>query len=572
MSNDGITWDDDQTIHWDEPTLDKARDIVHGGQSSYFPNMATAAGKALVELARKSANLLNLGGSAGPTSPGEVDTHEPTAFGSPENIRQAEQETQEAAAKPGGRFGQIVADTAGTAPIGGPIEAGVGKLLGPLGNSLLARIASQPLKSAASGAALGGITSDPGERLSNAETGSALGGSLGFLQKILGRGTSGIVKKSSDLQLLESDVARSNALPGAAQRNLFVPVSQGADPNDVLSSSIGRLYRGGLPYIPGVAPQLLSQGEKAGQTLRGAMLQLSSPEGHVVPAQATEDMQLSTKQVADEYKAIYNKLRQVNNISIPKNFNDDLKAKIQVADPQIPESAVDAHVGAVRAMLDTQAENSKDGMINGWNLKNTRDNVQGMNADTPMAQREGLINTTKDYLDQMFGNKLKQAFNLNQPSTQDILNAYKVNAPNYENFRPLKDAVEGASATSGKFPFGSVARKANEFTDIEGIDQSAKSVLGQSAVQPSAAARVAGYPVVLGATGYLGHLPGVAAILGGGNALATKFAQRGLYGDTALQSALKELATRNPKLAASLGYAARSAITSDIGEDDVGSQ
>jgi hypothetical protein len=559
--SDDIVWDDpSHGVVWDDNDQhEKARALVHSGQESYFPDMATAAGKQLVALARKGANLLNIGGSAGPTNPGDPDVHDPTAFGSIENIKAAEQEAKEAAAKPGGRFGQIVADTAGTAPIGGPIE-GIGASV--LGKSLLARIATR----AGSGAAIGAAGSDPGERVTGAETGGVLGSSLGALQELGGRLLSGVVKKSAPLQLLESDVARSNALPGASQRNLFVPVSQGADPDDIVSSIIGKGYQGGLSYVPGVEAQLNSQARKAGDTLRGAMLQLSAPEGHVVPGQAVEDMQLSTKQVQDAYDELYGKLRQVNNISIPNDFNDQLKTKIQAADPQIPESAVDAHVGAVRAILDTQAENSKDGMINGWNLKNVRDNVQGMNIDTPMAQRDGLINTTKDYIDDLFSNKLKQSFNLNQQKTQDILTAYKSNAPNYENFRPLKEAVNAASADSGRFTFGSVARRANDFTDSEGIDQSAKAVLGQPAAKLNQAQRIVGYSAIPLAERFLGPYY-TGGILGGANLAATKTFQRGLYGDTALQGALRELATRNPRLAASLGYAARNAVTSDVGEE-----
>lgn len=553
MSND-ITWDDEPNhIVWDDnDQTDKARNLVHGGQNSFFPNMATAAGRALVELAKKGTNLLNINGAA--------DATDPNQFGSNADIKSTEAADQPAFQAPGGRFGQIVADTAGTLPIGGPIE-GAGASV--LGKSLLARLATH----AGSGAAIGAATSDPGSRFSGAEAGGALGGSLGALQALGGRLLSGVVKKSDPLNLLESDVGRSNAIPGAAQRDLFVPVSQGADSNDLVSSTVGKLYKGGLSYVPGVESQLNNQAANAGDTLRSTMLQLSAPEGTIVPSQASEDMELSTKQVADSYKDIYNKLRQVNNIKIPTDFDTELKAKIQAADPQIPESAVDSHVATVRSILDTEAENSKDEMINGWNLKNARDNVQSMNVDTPMPQRDGLINTTKDYLDQMFGSKLKQSFNLNQKSTQDILSAYKLNAPNYENFRPLRDAVDAASSDSGDFKFGSVARRANAFTDIEGIDQSAKAVLGQPAAKLSQSGRIAGY----GAMGALEHFAGMgtaAATLGIGNALATKTAQRALYGDTALQSAMSELAARNPKLATALGYTLRNAATSDIGEND----
>jgi hypothetical protein len=571
LGNSGIDWakvpDEGSGIDWDKVDADQreqARNLVHSGQESYFPDMATAAGKQLVALARKGANLLNIGGSAGPTNPGDPDTHDPTAFGSIENIKAAEQEAKDAAAKPGGRFGQIVADTAGTAPIGGPIE-GLGASV--LGKSLLARIAAKT----ASGAAIGAVGSDPGERVTGAETGGVLGSSLGALQELGGRLLSGLVKKSNSLQNLEGDVARTNALPGATQRNLFVPVSQGADPDDMLSSTIGNLYRGGLPYIPGVSAQLERQANAGRNTMFGTMLQSSAPEGIVVPAQATQNMQLSTQQVRDAYDEIYQNLRKVNNIAIPKDFKQDLTSRINAADPQIPQSDVENHVNLVYNDLQHQAENSADSRINAFNLKNTRDNIPTLanrvGQEVPTEQKAGLFDTTKEYIDSIFSKKLLQSFNLNNQSTQDILTAYKANAPNYENFAPLEAAVKASASKTGVFTPGSVARRANDFTDMQGMDQDYNAVFGKPPVQPSASARVAGYPVAAAASYYLGHLPGVMAMLGAGNALATKTAQRALYGDNALQSALSELATRNPRLAASLGYAARNAVTSDVGEE-----
>jgi hypothetical protein len=568
-SSANIEWDDDHPVVWDDNgQQDKARALVHGGQNSYFPDMATAAGKELVLLAKRAMNLTNIDGAA--------DSTDPNQFGSASNIKQGETEAAPAFEKPGGRFGQIVANTAGTAPIGGPIEAGIAKLgMGPLGRSLTARLAtSQPVRSAASGSVVGAVNSDPGNRVDAVEKSGALGGSLGALQQLGGRLLSGVVKKSDPLQLLEGDVTRSNSLPGATQRDLFVPVSQGADPNDPISSVIGSMYRGGLPYIPGVAAQLNRQSNQGIDTVMGSMLQNSAPSGHVVPGSAINDMQLSTKQVRDAYDEIYQNLRKVNNISIPSDFKQELTDRITTADPQIPQSDVSAHVDMVLGDLQHQAENSSTGKINAFNLKNTRDNVptlaQRVGQEVPAEQKAGLFDTTKDYIDEIFGKKLQQSFNLNNKPAQDILAAYKSNAPNYENFQALDAAVNapGAVSNSGKFRPGSVASKANDFTDMQGMDQSFKSVFGKSAVQPTAAARVAGYAPVAAAGAYLGHLPALAAILGTGNALATKTAQRALYGDNALQSTMDELIKRNPKLAASLGYGLRSAVTSDSGQDD----
>lgn len=552
-----IVWDDNDQAQ-------KARDLVHGGQNSYFPNMASAAGKELLQIARHGLNLLNINGVG--------DTHDPSSFGTDENIKAAEEANKDAFAKPGGKFGQIVADTAGTSVIGGPVEAAVGKMV-PSAFPMLSRI----LKSAASGGTNAALAADPGSRLEAAGEGTALGGTLGAMQGTGGRVLDGVVKKSNPLQLLESDVARSNALPGASQRNLFVPVSQGADPNDAVSSTIGNLYRSGLPYIPGVSSQLSRQSNQGLDTVMGTMLQNASPEGHVVPGAAVKDMQLSTQQVRDAYNEIYQNLRKVDNISIPKDFKTDLSAQIQAADPQIPISDVDAHVDRVFDDLSHQAQNSKNGKINAFNLKNTRDNIPTLadrvGQEIPAEQKEGLFDTTKEFLDGMFSKKYQQLFNLNSQQGKDILAAYKVNAPNYENFAPLEAAVNtpGALSTSGSFRPGAVAGKANAFTDMQGMDQSFKSVFGKSAVQPTAAARVAGYPIVTGASAYLGHLPGVAAVLGGGNLLATKTAQKALYGDTILQKTMQALIAKHPEMAEALGYAGRSALTTQVGEGDGGS-
>lgn len=566
LSNSGdIAWDDDHPVEWDDNgQQDKARALVHGGQNSYFPNMTTAAGKAFMEFAQRATN--HLGNFMG----GGLENFKPEDFGSPERIKAAEIADKPAFDAPGGRFAQIVADTAATAPIGGPIEAGIAKLgMGPLGKSLLARVAtSAPVRASASGAAVAGINAEPGQGGTAALEGAGVGGVLGATQKVLGRLGTGVVKKSDALKLLEGDVARTNAIPGASQRDLFVPISQGADPNDPVSSTIGGMYRGALPYIPGTAAQLARQSNKGLDTMMGTMLQASAPTGYIVPSLAVNDMQLSTSEVKKAYDRIYNNLRQVNNIKIPNDFNDQLKTRIQAADPQIPVSDVDAYVTRARAELDKQAENSKDGMINGWNLKNARDNIQGMNGELPMPQRAGLTNTTKAYVDDIFSDKLKQAFNLNHQNTQDILTSYKANAPNYENFRPLNEAVNapGALSASGSFRPGAVAGKANPFTDMQGMDQSFKAVFGQKAVSPSAAARVAGYPITSGAAYYLGHFPAVAALLAGGNALATKTAQKGLYNGV-LGKTMAKFIKDNPGVAEMLGYTGRSAITSDIGVD-----
>lgn len=528
----------------------RAAGLVHQGQNSYFPDMATAAGKELVSIAHHMVNMM---------PENYLKNKIFGDFGSDASTLAASKEANAAAEKPGGRFAQMVTDTAGTAPIGGPIEAGLAKL-SPLAKSLVSRIAtSAPGRSGIANAVTASTMADPGQKLTAAEEGGGLGTILGAGQSALGRTMSGIVKKSDALQRLEGDVTRTNAIPGAPQRELFAPVSQGANMEDPTSAFVSRFYKSALPYAPGVETQLANQAEKAGDTVRGMMLQTGAPDGYVVPANATKDMQLSTKAVKDTYDTIYAKLRDVDNITTPKDFAAELKARIQKADPQIPESDVNAHVALMEKELTHQGQNNPGNKINGWNLKNVRDFAQANNSNVSMPQRAGLTNTTKEYIDDIFAKKYQQAFNLNDQRTMDSLAGYPSNRTNYENFRPLAQAVKAARANSGDFSFGKVANRANDQTDIQGFDQDAKEVLGQKPAQITQAGRILTYPVILGA-GAMGPLA-TASVLGGARGMATRSFQQGLYGDTALQKSMKTMLDNNPKLAAALGFTVRDAAT-----------
>ena len=576
VSADDIIWDQPKNtgvkhsdIIWDDNSQeDKARAMVHGGQSSWLPHMATTAGKDLVELAHK------LTGFAGPMEDrfGTVPSPAYDEFRSPEAIRKAHQETEDAAAAGGGvgRFAQIATDTAATVPIGGPTEAVAGKVLAE-GLPKALQFLRAPLESAASGAVTSAATADPGEIGSATGKGAILGGTLRSLQSAGGRYVGGVVQKSPELKLLEGDVARSNALPGAAQRDLFVPVSQGADPNDKLSSIVGKFWKTGLPYVPGVETTLNNQAQEAGNTIRGTMLQLAAPEGHVVPSQAVADMQLSTRQVKEAYDDAAGQLRSVNNITIPKDFDSDLKDAIRKADPQIPESAVDDHVAAVREKLDYEAQNSKDGKINGWNLKNVKDAMEARAEKLPAAQQPGLTNPTLDAIDNLFTSKLNQSSNFLQRNSSDALKAYRATTGNLSEFQALSRAVDRAAADQGTFKFGSVAGDAPELGEMQGIDQAAKKVLGPKAAQISQSGRISGYALTA-ALAKLGHLLGAGAGLVGGNLAASRAFQKLLYGDTSHQKFIDDLITKNPTLAKTLGYLSRSAVTSDpshnTGEDD----
>lgn len=570
MTTDGIQWDDEPAadphagIAWDKEDQDQkdvARNLVHGGQNSYFPNMATGIGKEIAQLARKGVNLLNINGAR---------TNQDDEFGSESNIARHKVEDQPSFDAPGGRFGQIVADTGVGSAVGGPVESLAAKGVGSiLGNSVLARAATRGISGAAGGATNSVITADPGQRGEAALEGAGAGAGLNLLEGGLKRTLlQGVVKKSPDLQTLEGDIARANAVPNSPQRKLFVPVSQGYDPEDSTSAIVGKFFKSALPYAPGVETQLTNQARQAGETVRASMLQRSSPEGYIVPENAGKDMQLSTSLVKDQYDKVYNDLRQVNNITIPKNFDDSLKARIQAADPQIPVSDIDQHVARVRQDLEHQAENSNDGKINGWNLKNTRDNVQALNTELPMAQRTAMTGETKGYLDDMFGDKLRQAFNLNHPNTQEILASYKNNAPNYENFRPLQQSVQAFKKKHGDFPFGNVAGRANDMTDIQGMDQDAFNVLGQKPAQISQAGRLLTYPILLASAKMGLGLPGTLGVAAGANAMASKTFQKGLYGDLKPQAAITALMDKYPELAKALGYLPQAALTTDIGREN----
>lgn len=573
MGASGINWDEADApaptsgIDWDAEDADQreqARDLVHGGQKAFLPNFTTAAGKSFAQTARKLVNLLNINGAG--------INHDPEAFGTDENIAAAEKANAPVFAAPGGTFGKVVGDTAATIPIGGPAEAGAGMLLKSALPKAL-EFAIPALKGAAGGAVTAASTADPGHRVAAAEEGAGVGSALGGTMQVLGRGTTGFVKKAPELENLEGDVSRGNQIPNVPQRSLFVPVSQGYDPNDATSAAIGKLYRNALPYSIGVQTQLENQTKRATDTVLSTALQRGAPEGIVVPSKAAEDMQLSTSEVKKAHDAIYNDLKNVQSVPIPASTQSNLRAKILADNPDIPESEINEYVNGVGARLahyntaeTTPGVTGTPGQsLSGWDLKNVKDDIQGMNADLPMRARS-MTNSAKDHIDSIIEDHIA-----NGGDTGGELAKYLANKDAYTNFAPLNDAVNSAAAirNSGTYKVGSVAPRANDMTDIQGIDQNAFKVLGKSPAQVSQAGRMALYTLQAGAGigTHGGSLPLTLGLNTAANALATETAQKGLYGDLAHQKILTALLRSNPKLAASLGYTVRDAATSQVGED-----
>ena len=556
----------DVATHW------KAAQLVHEGQNSTFSDAAAATGHEFLDFARKAMYHLNINGAQ--TSKDSND------FGSAANIKKAEEEDKPLFSRGGlVPLARTVTDMAEAAPIGGPLEGAIGKL----GTTALQKFGSKIAGAAASGGVTAGLGSAPGEGTAGAAGGSALGGALSALGSIGGRFTRGLVNKSSELQDLERYVDTTNQLPGAGQQEVWAPVSQGADQSG-LSGIISRLYRSGLSYIPGVSGQLENQAARGEAGVRGSMLQQEAPAGYAVPPQSPKDMQLATDNVSRAYQEVLDNLRDLPNLARPKKEQtlNGIWQNVQMADPQIAkENALD-FANDLHQMLKVESQNSKDGYINGWNLAKVRNQIPDMAAKYLPEDQAGMVEGAQKYIDGIFAKNYGQAFAFKNQDQMDALAAYKDYLNKKPAFDAFKKAVEAASPETGNSTFAAIARAAQDeapLGDLQTTAQNANKVFGTPPAKISQEGRVAGYPLKtalgagIGAT--LGHegllLPSAiaaGAFIGGGNLMATKGFQKGLYGDAAWQRSVKGLMNKFPRTAEALGYGARNTIAANAEQED----
>lgn len=580
--SDDVVWDDapaSNAIQWDDdpntpvkdaqkikgiandPSMsqqDKARALVNQGQTQWLPEMATAAGHEIKHLARTIMN----GGM-------KALQQEPYDWASDKAISDENAADKAAGTFRGpGAFGKAVTDTATSYGIGGGLAAGGTRLAAaasPLEGALgtIARTAtSSPVRGAVEGATSNALMAEPGERGDQALLGGLTGGAMAGTQSAGSGLLNGIVKKNPALRHLEDDVKIANSTPGADKRDLFVPISQGADPKSPLSNTIGKFYRSALPFAPGVEGRLKDQSANAADTIREVMLQGTAPEGTVVPK--GQSIEQSTAQVGAAHDQVYNNLRKVQNIKSPKDFRTELASRIATDDPEIPSQDIDDYVSKLGDRLDNYTNGTKN--VSGWNLRNLRDDVDNTQVPKRATSMQG---SARDYINDIFGKKYQQMFNLKQQPKMDILDAFQNNTDVNQQFSPLQKTIDAAAATRGKFRFGDTAVDAPKGSELRASDQDANEILNAPAAKVDPIGRMALYGLQ-GATllpQALGPVAGLATHAGitlGANALASKAVQKGLYGDYAPQKFLSKALRNKPQIAAGT----RALVEGGLEQDD----
>jgi hypothetical protein len=137
--------------------------------------------------------------------------------------------------------------------------------------------------------------------------------------------------------------------------------------------------------------------------------------------------------------------------------------------------------------------------------------------------------------------------------------------PAYAEGNAFMSTAERNKANRGAINHGQLAQAAPDNSQLQGIAQEAHNVLENESpggVSP-AGRHMLNIPRELAgpaAAAYLGGPVGAAGALAGVNALATKPAQKFLYGDTAGQQAISRLLRNNPNAARLGGFATRQGI------------
>jgi hypothetical protein len=232
---------------------------------SSLRNFLAGTGRGMERLAKGAGNLVGLGHLF------------PQTLGD-QALKDSDQLDKPLLDTTAGELGNVTGQVAATAPLGA--------VTGPLAKALLAARAGAgagvggSLLRAAVGAGRTGLTAgenalqsaamaDPDEQGSAAVEGAALGGALNRLGAVGGRLTRGLVQKSQAAQDL-TDAAN------AAGKDLFIPISQGADDSGI-SRAVGGTYRSLFPYALGAEGRLARQSDAAKATLRDVAARNATP-------------------------------------------------------------------------------------------------------------------------------------------------------------------------------------------------------------------------------------------------------------------------------------------------------
>ncbi len=443
-----------------------------------------------------------------------------------------------------GLAGQVVGQTAvaagATAPLGGlgAASKATGMLPRALGHNLTRAVVE--------GGITGAGAAKPGEQGEGAVKGGLLAGAVNRALAGGGRLLSGLVKKNEATEALQQ-------LAGQQGEEVFVPISQAAGSQDLISKGAKIAYGEGLSLIPGVKGQLQRQSETAAEKVRELAIKEATPSGTHLPDRPGQQVQESLASIRQGFDEGYGKTIDTLDFRIPGDLRSQLVMKIKQKNPTIDSESMDKGMKLARGLL--------------RRFSNESNHIEGANIRTVMTELEKAAKKAPEHEAVAYRAALEVVQDMipNRLRVQGLLDQYADLEEPARHMAGLEKAAHAARAQGGRFTPNQLARNATDATQLD-LGQTAGEALKGSPAGTS----FAGRSLLGGAsTLALGATAGPAAAgatLVGANLLATKTAQKALMGDTAAQKAIVDLLKEHPEMADTVKKALQTAAATSAGE------
>jgi hypothetical protein len=356
----------------------------------------------------------------------------------------------------------------------------------------------------------------------------------------------GLVKKNEATEALQQ-------LAGQQGEEVFVPISQAAGDQDMITKAARIAYAEGLSLVPGVKGQLTRQSERAAEKVRELAIKEATPEGVHLPGRPGKDVQESLASINQGFKEKYAKTIDSLDYNIPTDLRRQLSDRILSRNPSIDKESMDKGMMLARGLL--RRFSNESGKIEGSNIRVVMTELEKAIKKAPPHEAVA-YQAALDVVNDMVPQRLR---------VQGLLDEYKDLEEPARHLIGLEKAAHAARAQSGRFTPNQLARNAEDATQLD-LGQTAGEALKGSPAGTSFAGRS-----LLGAASMagLGATAGPAAAGGalvGANLLATKTAQKALMGDTAAQKAITDLLEKHPEMADTVARALEQAAATRTGE------
>lgn len=226
--------------------------------------VAAGAGRGMVHTGRSVGNLFNLVPDSAMADEKQIDAP--------------------LMASGAGQAGNMIGESAMTAPLGMGVANGLGKL-GSVGTSL----ARNPVSNAAiQGMTQGAATSDPGERGFNTAVGGVTGGSLGLSQALMGKLTNGLKRTTDAQSLLDQGVSLT--------------------PGQMNPSGTWNQFENALDHAPVAGPLVKSARDNAEHQFQALVIGKGSAPG-APPLKPSGNIHDLLQQAYDSYQPLYDQAK-----------------------------------------------------------------------------------------------------------------------------------------------------------------------------------------------------------------------------------------------------------------------